>query len=55
MAHNSLRLAHVWMDEYKVHKHTHTNSSNLEPSSDLTSCVSVVQSGAVSVPASRAT
>ncbi|XP_058039723.1 polypeptide N-acetylgalactosaminyltransferase 11 isoform X4 [Ahaetulla prasina] len=24
MAHNSLRLAHVWMDEYKLH-HLHTN------------------------------
>lgn len=33
MAHNSLRLAHVWMDEYKVrthaHKHTYTGSFTL--------------------------
>lgn len=25
MAHNSLRLAHVWMDEYKVHTRSHTH------------------------------
>lgn len=54
MAHNSLRLAHTWMDEYKVTRR-HSSEPISSESCDLTSCMSTALSGAVPVLATRAT
>lgn len=54
MAHNSLRLAHVWMDEYKVTR-MQMRKVMMESLCDHISRASVFWSGTVFVHASRTT